>query len=108
MKVQFRPAALVDLDGIYDSTVELWSVAQADYYHAQLMSTLDQLLQHPRSGHVYPAISTSVKFRSIPSGHHLIFYIIDGATLDMVRILHDRMDIRAKLLDESHGSSTTK
>ncbi len=107
MKVQFRPAALVDLDGIYDSTVEAWSVAQADYYHAQLMSALDRLLQHPRSGHVYPAISTSVKFRSIPSGRHLIFYIIDGATIDVVRILHDRMD-RAKLLDEGHDSSTTE
>lgn len=99
MKLRFRPAALVDLDLIYDSTVENWSVAQADLYHAQLMAATDQLLEHPRSGHIYRSISRSVAFRSIPSGRHLIFYVIDGDTIDVVRILHDRMDIRAKLLD---------
>ncbi len=99
MKLQFRPAALVDLDLIYESTVENWNIAQADIYHAQLMAATAQLLEHPRSGHIYRSVSQSVEIRSIPSGRHLIFYVIDGDTIDVVRILHDRMDIRAKLLD---------
>lgn len=100
MRIRFRPAALVDLDKIYDSTVERWSLKQADNYHAQLMAAVDRLLANPRSGHVYASLDSNIKYRSISSGRHLVFYQIDGEIIDIIRILHDRMDLRSKLADD--------
>lgn len=32
--------------------------------------------------------------RCLPCGSHLVFYLITPGTLDIVRILHERMDAR--------------
>ena len=53
--------------------------------------------QHPRSGRVYEM--EGQEYRSLRSGRHLIFYRIeaDADAVVVVRILHDRMDIRSRL-----------
>ena len=53
MRVLYRPAALDDLEQIYDFTFEMWGPAQAENYLAQLRSAAERLLVHPRSGRVY-------------------------------------------------------
>ena len=100
MKVRFRPAALTDLETIYDTTVEAWGMRQAEHYASQIRAAVDRLVDHPRSGHVYREVIPEREYRSIPSGRHLIFYTLDEDYIIVVRILHDRMDVRSKLLDD--------
>ena len=95
MRVLYRPAALNDLEQIYDFTFEMWGPAQAEHYLAQLRSAAQRLLVHPRSGRVYEM--EGQKYRSLRSGRHLIFYRIEADAIVVVRILHDRMDIPSRL-----------
>ena len=97
MRVLYRPAALDDLEQIYNVTFEMWGPAQAENYLAQLRSAAERLLVHPRSGRVYEM--EGQEYRSLRSGRHLIFYRIDADAdaVVVVRILHDRMDIRSRL-----------
>lgn len=96
--VLYRPAALDDLDQIHDATREIWGLAQAEHYLSQLRAAVDRVVQHPRSGRVYDVASR--EYRAVSSGRHLIFYRLDRDTIVVVRILHDRMDIHARLSGE--------
>ncbi len=95
MKIIYRPAALTDLDEIYNSTVQTWGVAQAQQYLSNLRSAANRLIDHPHSGFRYAAIDG---VRSIPSGRHLIFYSLTASTITVIRVLHDRMDIQDKFV----------
>ena len=100
MTIRYRPAALRDLETIYDTTVEIWGVRQADHYLSQIRAAVDRLVAHPRSGHVYRDVVPEREYRSIPSGRHLVFYSIDRDEIVVVRVLHDRMDVRSKLSED--------
>jgi toxin ParE1/3/4 len=98
--VVYRPAALADLEAIYDTTVNLWGMHQAEHYVSLIRATVERICVHPRSGRQYADIG---KFRSIPSGRHLIFYTWRDDTITIIRVLHDRMDLRPKLGDGRNG-----
>ena len=101
MRVLYRPAALDDLDQIFEVTLETWGVAQAEYYLSQLRAAVDGVVEHPRSGRIYDVAAT--EYRAVRSGRHLIFYRLDLDTIVVVRILHDRMDIPSRLSGEATG-----
>jgi len=50
--VEYRlsPAALTDLDAIWEYTARTWSVSQAETYIRRLAADMDLLVQHPGSG----------------------------------------------------------
>lgn len=96
MIVVYRPAALADIDTIYDTTVTQWGLHQAEHYVTLIRATIERLCVHPKSGRQYADID---EVRSIPSGRHLIFYSLQGDTITIIRVLHDRMDLRPKLGD---------
>lgn len=33
----------------------------------------------------------------MPSGHHLVFYVVTESDVEIVRVLHERMDARLRL-----------
>ena len=102
MRALYRPAARDDLEQIYDVTSEIWGTAQAQRYLSQLRSAVERVLRFPRSGQVYRLAGK--EYRSVRAGRHLVFYRIQGdTTVVIVRILHDRMDIPARLSDEGGG-----
>ena len=98
MRVLYRPAALDDLDQIYEVTLETWGVAQAEHYLSQLRAAVDRVVEHPRSGRIYDVAAT--EYRAVRSGRHLIFYRLDLDAIVVVRILHDRMDMPSRLSGE--------
>lgn len=98
MRVLYRPAALDDLDQIYDATLATWGSAQAEHYLSQLRAAVERVVEHPRSGRIYEVAAN--EYRAVRSGRHLIFYRLDADTILVVRILHDRMDIPSRLSDQ--------
>tara|TARA_B100000678_G_scaffold182825_1_gene152800 strand:+ start:815 stop:1108 length:294 start_codon:yes stop_codon:yes gene_type:complete len=84
------PSAEADLAAIAIYTKERWGIEQAQKYLSGLRADIESLtkfpLMHPRHR------SAHGEFRKAASGHHLVFYQIDDASITVVRVLHERMD----------------
>ena len=88
--LRLTPAALRDLEGIWDYTVERWGTAQAVQYLDRLNEAFQQLAQAPDSGQRCDAIRPGYRRRWVEQ--HAVYYQLRGSTLVVVRVLHQRMD----------------
>ncbi|MEZ6188036.1 MAG: type II toxin-antitoxin system RelE/ParE family toxin [Planctomycetota bacterium] len=89
-----RPAARADLDGIWDYTQRTWGESQADAYVRSLAAAFHALSAAPDLGR--PRDELHPGLRVFRSGKHLIFYLAVDP-LDVVRVLHERMDAGPRL-----------
>jgi toxin ParE1/3/4 len=89
------PAAQRDLDTIWDYTAAAWGLEQAEAYIQTLHRDMERLRDYPELGPVHP--SRIAAFRKLASGHHIIFYIVQGSAVEVVRVLHARMDVKRQL-----------
>lgn len=88
-------SALRDLDTIWTYTARTWGVAQADTYVTALHCDMERLREYPELGPAHP--SRIAAFRKLPSGHHVIFYLVLEDCVEVVRVLHERMDLKRQL-----------
>ncbi|MGH6872801.1 MAG: type II toxin-antitoxin system RelE/ParE family toxin [Rhizomicrobium sp.] len=89
------PAAQSDLDEIWDYTAGHWNAIQADRYVVDLDGAIEAAASGERSGRACDDIRPGY-FRLL-SGSHVVFCRMDGARLQVVRILHQRMDFGRRL-----------
>ena len=87
--------AVADLDEIWLYTVEKWSLAQSDRYYSLIFDEIDYICSHPTSGKTMDHIRKGYRASKVKS--HLIFYRIADETIEIIRILHERMDIDNRL-----------
>ena len=97
-KVVIRQKAIDDLNNIWDYTFERWSVKQADKYYTTIKLACNLIGENPNTGRKYNGIDESIL--GIKSGNHIIFYKqISEKRIEVVRILHERMDLKNRLLE---------
>jgi toxin ParE1/3/4 len=84
------PRAQSDLDEIWNYTIRQWGVVQADRYILDLVSAIETAAANPRSGHACDEIRPG--YFKLPSGSHVVFDKIAGEKIDVIRVLHRRMD----------------
>lgn len=90
--------ALADLAGIGRYTQETWGVAQRNTYLTMLDGCFRQLTENPHIGTDCSDIRKG--YRKHKAGKHLIFYRATTAKkIEIVRVLHGRMDIDRKLFE---------
>jgi toxin ParE1/3/4 len=95
MQLVVLPAARLDLARIWTDTSVRWGSEQADTYVASLSSRFDNITDFPLS---YPEYHSRLGvFRKAGSGHHMIFYRQIGDMIEIVRVLHERMDFDSAL-----------
>lgn len=87
---RFTPAAQRDLSSIWDFTEEHWDVRQAETYIAEIRAAVERVADDPRRGRTCDEIRTG--YRRYGIGSHLLFYVESTEGVDVVRILHQRMD----------------
>lgn len=91
-KVIVRPEAEVDIEDAADYTIAQWGREQARQYVGDLRRAIERLalngLRYPEEAEVFPGL------RRMRSGHHFIFYLIDDERVDVVRVLHERRDVK--------------
>jgi toxin ParE1/3/4 len=92
---RLTPAAKSDLLEIWNYTVETWGEKQAEKYLLDIEVKLDQLSANPKLGRQRPEISPD--YYSFPARKHIIFYLHSGNYIDIIGILHGRMDIDKNL-----------
>lgn len=92
------PAAQADLGQIWDYTAARWGADQADRYILAIRDAFQALADGRRQGRAIDAVRPG--YRKMAIGSHFLFFRISGAGLiDVVRILHQRMDVPAHLPD---------
>jgi toxin ParE1/3/4 len=94
---QISKEAEKDLEKIWLHTQENWSVEQADRYLDLLFDEIEYLCKHPLSGIAIDEIKKGYRKSKVKS--HLIFYKqnIKKNHLEVIRILHEMMDIENRL-----------
>jgi toxin ParE1/3/4 len=94
--VILRQEAIDDLNDIWFYTFDEWSEKQADKYYAALEFACTQIGKNPELGKKYDGINKNLL--GLRTGKHIIFYqVISKDRIEVVRILHERMDLKNKL-----------
>jgi toxin ParE1/3/4 len=87
--------AIDDLSAIWEYTFETWSEHQADSYYFALVEDCQKLADRSYLGRNYHEIRADVF--GYKSSEHLIFYRkMDQSNIEVIRILHARMDLKKK------------
>jgi len=99
MKYRISQEANRDIENIWLYTFEYWSVEQADRYFNLIIDEIEYLAVDPKSGQDYSKVRKGYFRSQIKS--HFIFYRINSEEkeIEVIRILHQRMDIEARLTE---------
>ena len=90
--------ALEDINNIWIYTAENWSVEQADRYYNLIIDEIEYIIDHLDMARDFGKIRKSYKYSKTKS--HLIFFKKDKANeIEVVRVLHERMDIENRLAE---------
>lgn len=87
-----------DLRSIGRYTQTKWGREQRNIYLTQIDASFHLLVMQPQLGQ--PCDELRLGYRKYPVGRHLIFYRQSSTGLEIIRILHNRMDVEARFDDE--------
>lgn len=95
LELVIRPKAQADLRGIWRYSFEQWGNAQADRYLRDLEREIRSLLEFPELGVSYEGVRAG--YRGLHVHRHLVFYRIVLGRLEVVRVLHEAMQLESHL-----------
>lgn len=98
MRLEQSPSAERDLVDITDYTLAQHGAAQTIAYLDAIEAAFRRLADHPQIGVARHDLRPGL--RSFPCGEHRIFYLVQGETVLVVRVLHKAMDAGWYLLGE--------
>ncbi len=87
---RLSPLAEQDLENIWQTTVETWSVDQAERYIDILVAAFATLAEAPDRAPACDHIRPGYRRRHVE--RHAIYFRKAAYGIDVMRILHDRMD----------------
>ena len=91
------PLACADLDNIWEHTSKCWDDDQAEAYLRMIQAAIDTVSANPKLGRRYDEVRAG--YRRHRAGSHLILYRETSDAIDIVRVLHEKMDIGSHLPD---------
>ena len=90
--------AVEDINNIWIYTAENWSVAQADRYYNLIYDEIEYIVNNFDMARDFGKIRKSYKCSKVKS--HLIFFKKNKINeIEVVRVLHERMDIESRLTE---------
>lgn len=97
MNYKISIAAKNDIEKIWLYTFENWSLEQADRYFELIMNEIEYIAENPKSGKDFSDVRKGYLKTRIKS--HFIFYKVNTKQyeVEIIRILHQRMDIENRL-----------
>lgn len=90
-EITVRPEARADLIGIWNYSSHKWGNEQANTYLREISAQIEALSVQPDSGRVNERFHPL--FRMIRIRKHRLFYSDDGMNVEIIRILHEQMNI---------------
>ena len=89
-RVTFSPAAIADIDGIWDYTAEPWGVDQADRYTDDIRDACNDLAAGKKQGRTADVRDRYLKYAV---GRHFVFFRRSDGITDVIRVLHQSMEV---------------
>ncbi len=89
--------AVSDLEEIWLYTVEKWSIEHADRYYNLIFDEINYICKNINAGKSMEHVRKG--YRASKVKFHFIFYRVVNDTIEVIRILHERMDIENRLND---------
>lgn len=89
--------AVSDLEEIWLYTVDHWSVEQADRYYNLIFDEINFICRNYENGKSMEHVRKGYYTAKVKS--HLIFYKLENNSIQIIRILHEMMDIENRLKD---------
>jgi len=89
--------AVSDLEEIWLYTVEKWSVEQADRYYNLLFDEINYICKNSKAGKSMEHVRKGYRASKVKS--HIIFYRVLNESIEVIRILHEQMDIENRLYE---------
>lgn len=93
--ITLSPRAKLDLSEIWDYTYSQWGVEQAEKYLRELLSTMEHAVSDPTKSVDIGDVRRG--YRKSRLGSHVIYFQVTDNEIDVVRILHQRMDFERHL-----------
>jgi toxin ParE1/3/4 len=98
LKVVVTADARVDIREIRRYTKNVWGKEQSDAYEQRLVAQMHKLGVYPLLGEEVHEAPGNV--RRLVAEQHAIFYEIDNGRINVLRILHVKMDLPSHLYRE--------
>jgi len=89
------PRAQADLDEIWDYSFSQWGLDRAERYVLEIKAAIEHTAKNPRRGRSCDTLREG--YRKRPVGSHVLFYRWLPEGVNVVRILHQRMDFEQHL-----------
>lgn len=96
MKYRISNKAALDIDKIWLYTVENWSIEQADRYYRLIFQEILFIVEDFESGKDIAKIKFGYRQAKVKS-HFIIYKKADDGIIEIVRVLHQMMDIPNRL-----------
>jgi len=87
--------AVEDLSSIWIYTFESWSEKQADIYYQLLVDSFEEISNKPSIGKKYFEVYKNLKGLTV--GRHIVFYLQNDNCIEIIRILHQQMDLKNRI-----------
>ncbi len=94
-KYRISAKAIEDLEQIWEFTFEKWSAEQADRYYKLIIDEIEFIAGNHTSGTSIEHIRAGYKVAIVKS--HLIFFKRNKDITEVIRILHQKMDVESNL-----------
>lgn len=90
--------AVDDINNIWIYTAETWSIEQADRYYNLILDEIEYIANNFETALDFSHIRNGYRCSKVKS--HLVFFRTTKAKeIEVVRILHEKMDIENRLTD---------
>jgi toxin ParE1/3/4 len=94
-RIKFRVAASADMRGIARYTRKRWGGEQAAAYAANIRDQIKSLREFPLR---FPEFDGKYDvMRQMHCGHRMVFYLVTGDAIEIIRVLHEAMDFSERL-----------
>lgn len=98
-KFKLTKSAVQDLKQIWNYTFDKWSEKQADKYYKDVIKQCSKIANNPTIGKQYDNLMIGLRGSKI--NKHIIFFRRQTEIeIEVERILHERMDLKTRFLDE--------
>ena len=88
--------AIEDISKIWNYTYEFWSENQANKYFSLIIETCQKIANNPTIGKNYSELSKEIFGFGI--GKHILIYREHRTNeIEIIRILHERMDLNSRM-----------
>ena len=88
---------VLDLEEIWLYTIEKWSIEQADRYYNLIFDEINFITRNIHSGKQMDHIRKGYRASKVKS--HFIFYRVLNDKIEVMRILHEQMDVENRIND---------